>query len=533
MTVNRESQLSSMESYRIGIDVGGTNTDAALLDSKLNTIHTVKVHTTKDVNEGIVEAVRKLLEESTVNPALIKFAMLGTTHCTNAIVERKNLGKVGLIRIGAPAATTIPPLTGWDQTLASVIGDHAYMAKGGYEYDGRTIVDMDEEEIRNLCERMKGEVASVAVCGIFSPVNTSQERRAAEIVREVLGEDMVVTLSHEIGSIGLLERENASILNGALLGVISGVVQGFEAALESFGIQAGVYICQNDGTLMRSDYALRYPILTIACGPTNSIRGAAHLSGLSDALVVDIGGTTTDIGVLSQGFPRQSSAAVTLGGVRTNFRMPDILSIGIGGGTIIRTQASSDGESRGVVTVGPDSVGYELTKRGTIFGGDTLTATDVVVKLGRTHWEGAQIERIDEEICLQADEIIKTDIEDAIDRMKSSSAPVDVILVGGGSILVPEELEGVARIIRPAYYGAANAIGAALGEVSGETERIYSLEELTYDEVMEDARSHAVEQAVRAGADRDTVQIVFTEDIPLAYLPGNALLVKVKAAGRL
>lgn len=221
------------------------------------------------------------------------------------------------------------------------------------------------------------------------------------------------------------------------------------------------------------------------------------------------------------------------GGVRTNFRMPDILSIGIGGGTIVRTEKSSDSESGLIVSVGPDSVGYELTKRGTLFGGDTLTATDVVVKLGRTQWEGAQIEGIDEEICIQSDEIMKTDIEDAIDRMKSSSAPVDVILVGGGSILVPEELEGVARIIRPEYYGAANAIGAALGEVSGETERIYSLDELTYDEVMEDARCYAVEQAVRAGADRDTVQIVFTEDIPLAYLPGNALLVKVKAAGRL
>lgn len=132
---------------------------------------------------------------------------------------------------------------------------------------------------------------------------------------------------------------------------------------------------------MRSEYALRYPILTIACGPTNSIRGAAHLSGLSNALVVDIGGTTTDIGVLAQGFPRQSSAAVEIGGVRTNFRMPDILSIGIGGGTIVRAYGAGE-----TVTVGPDSVGYELLKRGRIFGGDTLTATDVAVKLGRYEW---------------------------------------------------------------------------------------------------------------------------------------------------
>lgn len=520
------TMISNEENYRIGIDVGGTNTDSALLDSKLNTIHTVKVHTTRDVNEGIVESIRRLLAESGVNPARVQYAMLGTTHCTNAIVERKHLGKVGLIRIGAPATTSVPPLADWDDTLKAAIGSHAYVARGGYEYDGRTIVELDEAEIKDYLGRMKGEVQAVAVCGVFSPVNASQEKRVAELAKEVLGEAMPVTLSHEIGSIGILERENASLLNGALLNVIAGVVRGFEQALQSFGIDAGVYICQNDGTLMRSEYALRYPILTIACGPTNSIRGAAHLSGLNNALVIDIGGTTTDIGVLAQGFPRQSSAAVEIGGVRTNFRMPDILSIGIGGGTIVRDLGDA-------VTVGPDSVGYELLKRGHIFGGDTLTATDVAVKLGRYEWDGARTEELDASVCRKADEIITRDIEDAIDRMKTSAEAVDVVLVGGGSILVPDKLEGVGRIVRPDHYDAANAIGAALGEVSGETERIYSLDEMTYDEAMADAKSNAVEQAVLAGADRATVQIVLSEDIPLAYMPGNALLVKVKAAGRL
>ncbi|MEC0368779.1 ROK family protein [Paenibacillus chibensis] len=516
------------EAYRIGIDVGGTNTDAALLDSQLNTIHTVKVHTTRDVNEGIVESIRRLLSESRVNPASIRYAMLGTTHCTNAIVERKHLGKVGLIRLGAPATTSIPPQADWDDTLKDAVGTHAYIVNGGYEYDGRTIVDLDEAEVMECFARMKGQVDAIAVCGVFSPVNTAQEKRVEQLAKQVLGENMPVTLSHEIGSIGLLERENASILNGALLKVIAGVVEGFEKALQGFGIHAGVYICQNDGTLMRSQYALAYPILTIACGPTNSIRGAAHLSGLSNALVVDIGGTTTDIGVLAQGFPRQSSAAVEIGGVRTNFRMPDILSIGIGGGTIVRAETAKD-----LVTVGPDSVGYELLRRGRIFGGDTLTATDVAVKLGRYAWEGGMTEDLDETICRKADEVITRAIEDAIDRMKTSADDVDVVLVGGGSILVAERLEGVARIVRPDYYDAANAIGAALGEVSGETERIYSLDEMTYDEAKEAAKNHAIEQAVLAGADRSTVQIVLAEDIPIAYLPGNALLVKVKAAGRL
>lgn len=526
-TVNNTSAADKREAYRIGIDVGGTNTDAALLDSGLRCVHKVKVHTTADVNEGIVEAVRRLLQESGVDAADIRYAMLGTTHCTNAIVERKHLGRVGLIRIGAPATTAVPPLADWDDSLRAAVGPHSYIAAGGYEYDGRMIAKPDAVEITALCRRMAGEVDAVAVCGVFAPVNRAQEKLAGDIVREVLGPDMPVTFSSEIGTIGLLERENASVLNAALLQVIAGVVQGFEEALNGFGIDAQLYICQNDGTLMKSEYALRYPILTIACGPTNSIRGAAHLSGLSDALVVDIGGTTTDIGVLVQGFPRQSSAAVELGGIRTNFRMPDILSIGLGGGTIVRVDGS------GSVTVGPDSVGYGLTKRGRIFGGDTLTTTDVAVKLGRAIWPGTDAAVLDEAVCREADEVMQRALEDAIDRMKTSADEVDVILVGGGSILVPEQLAGARRIIRPDHYDAANAIGAALGEVSGESERIYSLDDWKYDDVIQDAKQRAIDEAAAAGANAETVQIVSVEDIPIAYLPGNALLVKVKAAGKL
>ena len=193
----------------------------------------------------------------------------------------------------------------------------------------------------------------------------------------------------------------------------------------------------------------------------DSGRGA--FVGLSDALVVDIGGTTTDIGVLVQGFPRQSSAAVDIGGIRTNFRMPDILSIGLGGGTIVRL------DDAGGVTVGPDSVGYKLTTRARIFGGDTLTTTDVAVKLGRAEWPGTNADAVDEAVCGKVDAVMQQILEDAIDRMKTSADPVDVILVGGGSLLVPDTLAGASRIIRPDNYDAANAIGAALGEVSGES----------------------------------------------------------------
>ena len=113
-------------------------------------------------------------------------------------------------------------------------------------------------------------------------------------------------------------------------------------------------------------------MLTFASGPTNSIRGAAFLSGVSDAIVVDIGGTTSDVGALHKGFPRPATVAVEVGGVRTNFRMPDVFSFGLGGGSLV-----VDGPKG--VTVGPRSVGYKLVTEALVFGGSTLTTTDIVV----------------------------------------------------------------------------------------------------------------------------------------------------------
>src|SRR5205085_3458622 len=122
--------------------------------------------------------------------------------------------------------------------------------------------------------------------------------------------------------LGLLERENATVLNAALIRVIELAVEAFRSAIARHGIAVDLFLTQNDGTLLALDDALHSPILTVASGPTNSIRGAAYLTGLPDAIVVDVGGTTTDIGALQHGFPRQAAVVIAIGGVRTNFRMP-------------------------------------------------------------------------------------------------------------------------------------------------------------------------------------------------------------------
>src|SRR5438874_2436992 len=209
---------------RVGIDVGGTNTDAVLMDGN-RPVEWVKMNNSADITAGIVAALNQLLAQ---------------THVA--------AGQIGAEMIGAE----VP--------------------------------------------------------------------------------DARITLSEEIGRIGLLERENAAILNACLQELGSRTVAAYGDALAAAGITAPLFLTQNDGTLMSAEYAQRFPVLTFASGPTNSMRGAAFLSGLQEALVVDIGGTTTDVGALQHGFPREAGVAVEVGGGRTNLRMPDVSSIGPAGG---------------------------------------------------------------------------------------------------------------------------------------------------------------------------------------------------------
>lgn len=513
--------------YRLGIDVGGTNTDAVVIDEQFNLIAKTKTPTTKDVTTGIYNAIQNVLSQSNIDRRDINFAMLGTTHCTNAIVERKKLCKVGIVRMGKPATESIMPMVDWPLDLADAVGGEFEVTYGGYEFDGRELTAVNDDDLRRIYNSFKGKIDSLAICCVFASIRSDCEYHAMEIAKEVFG-DIPISLSSEIGSLGLVERENATILNAALMDVAKTVTEGFIASLKKEGVEnAKVYLCQNDGTLMSAEYTKRYPILTVACGPTNSIRGASFLSDMKDAIVLDVGGTTSDIGVITKGFPRESSLAVEIGGARTNFRMPDLVSIGLGGGTVVR---DNDGE----ITVGPDSVGYQLTEKALVFGGDTLTATDIAVRLGMADiGDKSKVEYLDLDYAKRIMDQIMDMVSQGIDKMKLSSEGVTLILVGGGSVLIKDEIEGVSKVVRPQSYDVANALGSAIAQVSGEVDRIFTLDGKTREEVIDDAKNMAVDEAKKAGADPDTIEIVELEDIPLAYHPGNATRIKVKAAGDL
>ncbi len=544
---------------RIGVDVGGTNTDAVLMDGA-NVVSSTKTPTTANVSEGIAKALRAVIADSGIDTVAIDGVMIGTTHFTNAVVERKHLTPTACIRLGLPATVCLPPMVDWPDDLREIVGGNAHLAHGGHEFDGREISAYQPDEVREIAEKIRDAgLNAIAISSVFSPVNATFEEQSADIVREVIP-DANITLSSEIGRIGLLERENAAIMNSCLRQLAARTVDGFKAALDELQITAPFYISQNDGTLMNAEFAKEYPVLTFASGPTNSMRGAAFLSGLRDAIVVDIGGTTTDIGVLQHGFPRVAALAVDIGGVRTNFRMPDTYSIGLGGGSLVsphppasfptgkegeKSSASSEANSPslfmgegargwGQIRVGPRSVGYELTEKALVFGGDTLTATDVIVAGGSEDiGDKSAVAGLDPALVTAVQARIMEMIAIAVDRMKTSATPVPVIVVGGGSILVTGEIEGASEIIKPDHFPVANAIGAAIAQVGGECDRIFSLAELSRDEALDQAKGEASERAVNAGADAASIEIVDVEEVPLAYLPGNATRIMVKAIGDL
>ena len=510
-TLGHQSVVPS--TIRLGIDVGGTNTDAVAMDGPTLLART-KVPTTEDVTSGIFSALEEILNQIPAGrrPGAV---MIGTTHFTNALVERKGLTPTAVLRLALPATTLLPPLIDWPAELSDAIGGFTFMAQGGHEFDGREISPLDRREIRNIAKQMrKNGVLAAAVCGVFSPVNPVHEQ---------------VTMSHQNGRIGILERENASTINASLAGLATHTIGGIRVALEKQALSVPLYLTQNDGTLMDADFAAKFPVFTIASGPTNSMRGAAYLSGVRDGIVGDIGGSSTDVGALVNGFPREASVAMELGGVRTNFRMPDVLSIALGGGSVVR----ESGES-GFVSIGPDSIGYRLIEDSQIFGGCTLTATDVAAASGLTQIGNPSLIRsLDTNLVSSAIREIKTQVEKTVDRMKTTMEPLPVILVGGGSILVDDDLNGASRVLRPAHADVANAIGAAMSQVGGQIEGVYTLDNMTREQALDAAKAEAVERAVHAGAAPDSVEIVEIDEIPLTYLPSNAILIRVKAAGEL
>ncbi|KAH7027207.1 uncharacterized protein B0I36DRAFT_247777 [Microdochium trichocladiopsis] len=559
--------------YRIGVDVGGTNTDAAILDiTSLDSpdrgvLASHKASTTPDITSGIANAIRAVLEASQADQRRVLSVTVGTTHFINALVEAdaRRLQRVAVVRLCGPFTRQIPPFSDFPTGLRRVLDGGVHYLDGGLEIDGRSIAPLDPDQIRRATrEIVAAGVGSVAVVGVFSPLD--HEGIGEEACKKIMlaeSPELDVVCSHDIGPTGLLERENATILNAAILRTARKVTASFKSALRSLQLNScKLYLSQNDGTLIEADAAAEYPIKTFASGPTNSMTGAAFLAGLDKSkaatthdeqdarvghaqqepqiLVVDIGGTTTDVcALLPSGFPRQAPGFVEVAGVRTAFSMPHVVSIGLGGGSKVHLPDDLNPSGPAAQnTVGPDSVGHFLTKQARVFGGSTLTATDIVVAAGRASLGDPSRVRngnagLSESAIQTARDTITKMLERVVDKMRISAAPVHLLLCGGGALLVTDDLEGVDRCIRPIHEGAANAVGAAIGKISGEIDVIEILAGRDEKAVVAQVCQKAIEAAVSKGAVRDDIRIVEVNRMPLQYVDNGAIRIQARAVGKL
>jgi N-methylhydantoinase A/oxoprolinase/acetone carboxylase beta subunit len=266
------TQLVALIRALVHTRAGGTNTDGVLLSNTRSVVATVKTPTTGNVHDGIEAAIRQLLDKARLRPAQVEAVMIGTTQFVNAVVERSDkLAKVAVLRLCGPSSHAIPSFAEVPAALRRVLFGHAALLSGGCEYDGSDIAPLDEKQLAEqaaLLQRLG--LRDVVVAGVFSPASPAQELRAGEVLSKAMA-GCRVTLSHRVASSGLLERENAAILNAAIKPLAQQTIRAFRSALDSLGFARGcpLFLSQNDGTLLSAEAALQTPVLTFASGPTN------------------------------------------------------------------------------------------------------------------------------------------------------------------------------------------------------------------------------------------------------------------------
>jgi N-methylhydantoinase A/oxoprolinase/acetone carboxylase beta subunit len=471
---------------RIGVVSGETTTDAVALDARYRLLATVRVPTTDAIGDDVATAIRAIAADGAVDPETVRWVMLGTRHVLEDVAAVQGVRKVAVVRIGGPLTTSVPPLATWPPALRATVSAGEIVVAGGSEYDGRTTVALDVDAIARFLSGLGDRAQAIAISGVFAPASPAHELATADIARRELGALIHVSLSHEIGSVGLLERENATVLNAALGEVAKQLGAAARSALVAAGIDAELLFAQNDGTLMCLDHAHRFPALMIASGPGTMIGGAAHLSGVGDAVVLAVGGRTTYIGGLVNGIPRERVGPTDIAGVRTSLRLPDARGVAVGTSSITNTAGSGP-------PIEPENA--------------TPAQRRAFIRA-----------------LMSAD----TTLSDALEKARPV---VPLVVVGPGQRLVSDQLGGVSEVILPQDGEFAHAIGAAVASGSGQFARICLDRPETRQAVLDDVCAAALARAIDAGAHPARVAVVEIEEVPLTHLVHAALLIRVRAAG--
>ena len=329
--------------YLLGIDTGGTYTDAVVLDDVEDSIvakaKSLTTHTNLAI--GIGAAIDAVLGKSAIQPNEIAMVSLSTTLATNALVEGQG-GRVGLIFIGFDKSELVRT------DLAEAMGDDPIISvSGGHTHSGAEMMELDVSSFIGELETLKG-VSGVAIAGKFATRNPDHELRIRDLIREHLS--VPTTCSHELSqALGGPKRALTAVLNARLIGLIDGLILATEKHLKECGIFARLMVVRGDGALISAEIARERPIDTILSGPAASVAGAQWLTGEQTALVSDIGGTTTDVCVLRDGFPKIDAEGAKVGRYRTMVEAVAMRTFGLGGDS----EVSINSGLGGGVTLGP------------------------------------------------------------------------------------------------------------------------------------------------------------------------------------
>ncbi len=441
----------------IGIDAGGTNTDGVLLTDK-GIESEVKVPSTPNSVEGIREVLSSLIEDSEANQENIDRIVIGTTLILNSILEGKT-GKCGCILMPGP---------GLNPKLAKN-GEVNEIVEGYIDHRGRKVENLDEDVVREFEERHGDELESYAIVGKFSVRNPELENR----VSEILGEKTIAKGNEVSSELSFPVRSSSTVLNSKSKPIFKKFTRNMSDVLEELGIEAPLYFIKSDGAMLSKETASRIPSLTVKSGPAVSTLGLYALTDAENALTIDIGGTTTDIGIIADGEPSLEEK-LKIADYETFFSSIKSIDIPIGGDSLVEIES------------GEIKIRHERRGQAAAFGGDFPTLTDALhvldeFSLGDTkksekvlsnlsEKSGHKLEELSRRIVQKFIKNISQSTREFINNYESLEDGDEITILGGGVLsdfLIPRiarKLEKTYKI--PNHAKVAGAVGCAVSRVS-------------------------------------------------------------------
>lgn len=470
---------------RLGVDIGPGSTHTALLEGAA-VLSVATSHTSHDLADGLRRSIDTALTQAAVPPERIGSISVGTAFASSALAQTAGLRRVAAVRIGASMTRAVRPFFDWPSEVAERVDGGSCIVGGGVDVGGNETAALDESALRGFLRTLAAREVGVAITSTFSAVDPRHELRALEIVHQELGPGARATLSHEVGGAGLVERENATILNSSLTGPMDLFTARLRRLLSELGLQrAALNFSCNDGSVISLEYARQLPVSTVASETASAFRGAAVLAGVSDAVILNTRQGELSIGAMLNGRFPEAAPGTRISGVAVRLRRPDAAHF-------------ADWRSR------DRAAADSLAAPGDGFVGGASQALSPSV-LAALH--------------------------EAAAYAGSGGASVPLVIVGDSTPEIPIPVPGISETILPQHAAAAAAVGAAIAEVHGAAEGIAGSNGSERQRMEQQLRRRAIRNAVRAGADPHRTEVVEFTAAPLSYLDEPLSRFSARTAG--